>query len=178
MTIFPRLIFAAVKWRVRRGLSGQASLGDVKQDARRRGVRGETFAYRYLRRHGYVFVARNYVPREVKGEIDPVGYDGETLAFVEVRTRTARVDQAALPEVRITAEKQHLVGRTARRFLMERHVKECPVRFDVVAIEELPGQAPPVRLHKNASLENPQESAERGNINVRGARCGTTEKSF
>jgi len=68
--------------------------------------------------------------------------------FVEMRTRTARVDQAALPEVSVTAE-QHLVGRTARRFLMERHVEECPVRFDVVAIEELPGQAPLVRLHKN-----------------------------
>jgi putative endonuclease len=95
------------------------------------------------------FVARNYVPREVKGEIDLVGYDEETLAFVEVRTRTARVDQAALPEVSVTAEKQHLVGRTARRFLMERHVKECPVRFDVVAIEESPGQAPLVQLHKN-----------------------------
>lgn len=38
----------------------------------------------------------------------------------------------------------------ARRFLMERHVKECPVRFDVVAIEEFPSQAPVVRLHKNA----------------------------
>jgi putative endonuclease len=86
------------------------------------------------------------VPREIKGEIDLIGYDGETLAFVEVRTRTARVDQAALPEVRV----EQLVGRTARRFLMERHVKECPVRFDVVAIEELPGQAPLVRLHKNA----------------------------
>jgi hypothetical protein len=33
---------------------------------------------------------------------------------------------------------------------MERHVKECLVRFDVVAIEESPGQAPLVRLHKNA----------------------------
>jgi Holliday junction resolvase-like predicted endonuclease len=28
--------------------------------------------------------------------------------------------------------------RTARRFLSERHVKECPIRFDVVAIEEVP----------------------------------------
>jgi len=65
-------------------------------------------------------VGRNYVPREVKGEIDLIGYDGETLAFVEVRTRTARVDQGALPEVSVTAEKQHLVVRTARRFLMER----------------------------------------------------------
>jgi Holliday junction resolvase-like predicted endonuclease len=34
-------------------------------------------------------VARNYVPREVKGEIDLIGYDGETLVFVEVRTRNS-----------------------------------------------------------------------------------------
>jgi putative endonuclease len=151
MAIFSRLIFETVKWRARRGLShGEESFADVKEKARQRGVRGETFAYWYLRRHGYVFVARNYVPREVKGEIDLIGYDGETLAFVEVRTRTAREDQAALPELSVTAEKQHLVGRTARRFLLERHVKECPVRFDVVAIEEFPGQLPVVRLHKNA----------------------------
>jgi putative endonuclease len=90
------------------------------------------------------------VSRDAKGEIDLTGYDGETLVFVEVRTRTAREDQSALSEVSVTAEKQHLVGRTARRFLMERHVKECPVRFDVAAIEEFPGQAPVVRLHRNA----------------------------
>jgi Holliday junction resolvase-like predicted endonuclease len=52
-------------------------------------------------------VARNYVRREVKGEIDLAGYDGKTLAFVEVRTRKARVDQVALPEVSVTDEKQH-----------------------------------------------------------------------
>lgn len=151
MAILSRIIFAAVKWRARRGLNADAdALSDVKQDARQRGVRGETFAYWYMRRHGYVFVARNYVPRDVKGEIDLIGYDGETLVFVEVRTRTAREDQSALSGVSATAEKQHLVGRTARRFLMERHVKECPVRFDVVAIEGFSGQAPVVRLHKNA----------------------------
>jgi|SRR5579859_207903 len=151
MAIFSRLIFETVKWRARRGLSDcEESRGDGKEVARQRGVRGETFAYWYLRRHGYVFVARNYVPRGAKGEIDLVGYDGETLAFVEVRTRTAREDQVALPELSVTAEKQHVVGRTARRFLSERHVKECPVRFDVVAIEEVPGSAPVVRLHKNA----------------------------
>jgi putative endonuclease len=68
------------------------------------------------------------VPREIKREIDLIGYDGETLMFVEVRT--AREHQWALSEVSVTTEKQHLVGRTARRFLMERHVKDCPVRFD------------------------------------------------
>lgn len=58
---------------------------------------------------GYVLVARN-MPRGIKGEIDLVGYDGETLAFVEVRTRTAREDPAAPPELSVTAEKQHLVA--------------------------------------------------------------------
>jgi putative endonuclease len=84
------------------------------------------------------------VPPEIKCEIDLIGYDGETLVFVEVRTRTA------LPELSVAAEKQHLVGRTARRFVMERPLKACPVRFDVVAIEEFSGHAPVVRLHKNA----------------------------
>jgi Holliday junction resolvase-like predicted endonuclease len=78
-----------------------------------------------------------------------VGYDGDTLAFIEVRTETAREDQRVPPEVSVTAEKQYLVGRTARRFLMERHVRQCPVPFDMVAIEEVPGQLPVVRLHKN-----------------------------
>jgi putative endonuclease len=74
-------------------------------------VRGETCAYWYVRRHEYVFVARNYTPRSIKGEIDLVGYDGKTLAFVEVRTRTIRDDLPALPELSITREKQHIVVR-------------------------------------------------------------------
>ncbi len=78
-----------------------------------------------------------------------IWWDTTATAFVEVRTRTTREDQAALPELSVTAEKQH-VGRTARRFLSERQVKECPMRFDLVAIEEVPGSAPAIRLYKNA----------------------------
>ena len=91
MAIFSRLIFETLNWRARQGLScSEKSFAAVKEKARRRGVRGQTFAYWYLRRHGYVFVVRNDVPREVKGRIDLIGYDGETLAFVEARTRTER----------------------------------------------------------------------------------------
>lgn len=151
MPLVSRLVFEIVKWRARRGLTRDTeTFADGKAESRHRGVRGETFAYWYLRRQGYVFVARNYMPRGGKGEIDLVAYDGETLAFVEVRTRTVREDQAALPELSVTAEKQQVVARTARRFVMERHVKECPMRFDVVAIEEIAGQSPVVRLHKAA----------------------------
>jgi hypothetical protein len=65
MAIFSRLKFETVKWRARRGLScGEESFAGVKEKARQRGVRGETFAYWYLRRHGYVFVARRSEGRD------------------------------------------------------------------------------------------------------------------
>ena len=55
------------------------------------------------------------MPRGAQSEIDLVGYDGETLAFIGERTRTARQDQAALPELSVSAEKQHLVGTCGTR---------------------------------------------------------------
>lgn len=104
-----------------------------------------------MRCAGYVFIARNFSPRAAKGEIDLIGYDGETLAFVEVRTRTVRDgDLSGLPELSVTTDKQRLVVRTALRFLGERHVRECPCRFDVVAIDNYMGMPPELRLHKDA----------------------------
>jgi putative endonuclease len=152
MPILSRVIFAAVKWKARRGLRAEGeTAGESKKDkARMTGIRGETYAYWYLRKNGYVFVARNFTPRSAKGELDLVGYDGGTLAFVEVRTRTARDELAALPELSVTPEKQGIVVRTAKLFLAERHVGECPCRFDVLAIDNRPGLPPEVRLHKDA----------------------------
>jgi putative endonuclease len=150
--IVSRLIFQAVHWAARKGLrdSEASSLETKKHEARRTGIRGETYAYWYLRRQGYIFVARNFTPRASKGEIDMVGYDGKTLAFVEVRTRTVRDEMSALPELSVTQGKQHLLARTAQHFLAERRVAECPCRFDVVAIDNSPGKPPVVRLHKDA----------------------------
>src|SRR5580765_6075829 len=121
MLLFSRAIFQLVHWAARKGLREDhtASATQRKHAARRAGIRGETYAYWYLRRHGYVFVARNYTPRGIKGELDLVGYDGDTLAFVEVRTRTVRDDSPALPELSVTREKQRVVIRTAQRFLAE-----------------------------------------------------------
>jgi len=152
MPIFSKLIFRAVRWASRRGLREEETFSrDAKKlEARSTGVRGETYAYWYLRNAGYIFVAKNYTPRGIKGELDLVGYDGETLAFVEVRTRTVKEDAAALPELSVTEQKQRLVVRTAQRFLAERHVEESPIRFDVVAIDNHPGKPPVVRLHKDA----------------------------
>ncbi len=54
------------------------ALNGLRSKARRTGVRGETYAYWYLRRNGYVMIARNFTYRGMKGEIDLVGYDGAT----------------------------------------------------------------------------------------------------
>jgi Holliday junction resolvase-like predicted endonuclease len=104
---------------VRRPRLGKEEATETKLQARWTGIRGETYAYWYLRRQGYVFVARDYMPRGAKDEIDLIGYDGKTLAFVEVRTRTVREELTALPQLSVTTDKQRTVVRTARRFLGE-----------------------------------------------------------
>ena len=132
---------------LRAGRAGNTSGG---QRARRTGIRGETYAYWYLRRQGYVLIARNYTSAGIKGEIDLIGYDGPVLAFVEVKTRTGESETFGKPEDSITAEKRRHLSRLAGRFLADRRIPSAPCRFDVLAIESRPGQRPQVRLHKGA----------------------------
>jgi putative endonuclease len=149
--LIARIGFAWVQWKCRHGLSAstESSTGK-KEQALRVGVRGETYAYWYLRRLGYIFIARNFSPSGAKGELDLVGYDGETLAIVEVRTRFASSNKPAQPELSITTGKHEALVRTAHYFLRERHIAPCPVRFDVIAIDNQAGHPPAVRLHKAA----------------------------
>jgi putative endonuclease len=139
----------------RRGLAGIES--DGKQSARRAGVRGETFAYWYLRRHGYVIIARNFTVPGMHGEIDLAGYDGDVLAFVEVKLRALATAEAAaanprhaLPEDAITSGKRRNLSRMAKQFLLQWRIRDTKYRFDVLAIETDTGARPIVRLHKDA----------------------------
>jgi putative endonuclease len=153
MKVFSHVMFGVVSWVARKGLApdGSAAASDTHRRVRRRtGIRGETFAYWYLRRHGYVMIARNFMVPGIKGEIDMVGYDGPVLAFVEVKTRTGEHGAFGSPEDAVTPDKRRLLSRMARQFLVERRIREAQFRFDVVAIESRPGRAPAVRLHKGA----------------------------
>jgi putative endonuclease len=152
LRIVPRIMFSLVSWRARKGLiDADVSRSDTaKQRARETGIRGETYAYWYLRRHGYVMIGRNFMVRGVKGEIDLVGYDGATVAFVEVKTRTSLGREFGSPEDAVTQEKQRHLARIARQFLREYRVENAAFRFDVLAIESPQGRRPVVRLHKGA----------------------------
>jgi len=153
MRVFSTVMFAFVQWAARNGFAAESESADPdrRQASRRRmGIRGETYAYWYLRRHGYVIVCRNFRSAGLKGEIDLVGFDGTTLAFIEVKTRTSKPGLSALPEEAITIDKRRFLARMARRFLAERRLTNAPWRYDVLAIESRTGKRPLVRLHKSA----------------------------
>jgi len=157
-------MFAIIDCAARKGLGAPPSAhlpsgaaGDsFKHRARQTGVRGETYAYWYLRRLGYILVARNFTSPGSQGEIAMVGYDGATLAFVEVKTRPigdpAPWAQPArpTPEEAVNWEKRRNLSRMAGEYLRARHIEKAACRCDVLAIETRPGQKPVVRLHQGA----------------------------
>ncbi len=94
------------------------------------GKRGEAAAARYLRRRGYKILARS--DRFGPGELDLVALDGETIVFVEVKTRESAL--VGHPADAVDALKQRRLTRLAVTFLKRYGLLECPARFDVIAI--------------------------------------------
>jgi putative endonuclease len=113
----------------------------------RTGRRGEEAAYFYLRRLGYVMVARNYRSPRSRSELDLVGWDGDTLCFIEVKTRTTRDVKPA--EAAVDPAKQRDLGHVAREFLRKTSGNP-PFRFDVISIYFEGGPEPHIELFKNA----------------------------
>jgi putative endonuclease len=93
---------------------------------------GEDLAHRYLRARGCTVVARNYRTRSGSGEIDLVAWDGEVLAFVEVKTRATR--EFGAPEAAVDADKRERLERAARDYARRANVEWEKTRFDIVSI--------------------------------------------
>jgi putative endonuclease len=112
------------------------------------GARGETLAYWYLRQAGYTVVARNWRARSGGGELDLVGWEGPTLAFVEVKSRTSQA--AGPPEEAVTSNKQKRIIKGAKEYLRQLKRKPLSCRFDVVSVSLHPAKGLEVRLIKDA----------------------------
>lgn len=111
----------------------------------RTGRCGEEDAYFYLRQRGYTIIARNYRSPNYRGELDLVGWDGNVLCVIEVKTRTARDFKPA--EAAVDRDKQRELSLVARDFLRQvphsgqaiHHGslsprQELQWRFDVLAV--------------------------------------------
>ncbi len=97
----------------------------------RLGQRGERLAERYLTGHGLTILERNY--RCPAGEADLIARDGDTLVFVEVRTR--RGQDYGTPEESITPRKQAHLLAVAQTYLAGHGLNDIPWRIDVIAVE-------------------------------------------
>ena len=171
-----RLIFSFLKSASGRGgvvtpVDPAANL--PKQESRRAGVRGETLAYWYLRRHRYRPIARNFTSPNVDGEIDFIGFDGPILAFVEVKYRAGSEPWKPRPEDAVDQTKRRNLLRITRNFLAFRKVDPSAARFDVLTIEPRTASKPVFHLHKavfgmdTASAANPHEYTVRhGNLSM------------
>lgn len=94
------------------------------------GIEGENIAARHLAEQGCRIVERNY--RYHRNEIDIIALDGETLCFVEVKTRSSI--GKGYPAESVTLRKQKEIARAAAGYLAKLDNPWITCRFDVIAV--------------------------------------------
>jgi len=108
---------------------------------------GEDIAYQYLKNLGYKILMRNFRIRG--GEIDIIAVDGNTLVFVEVKTRSS--DLFGTPEEAIHFHKLRFIERAGKFFRAGRNNLPEAERIDVIAID-LAEEKAKIRHIKNAGF--------------------------
>ncbi len=116
---------------------------------------GERLAAEFLENRGFrlvlsnfkVPVGRNNKGVSVSGEIDLIALDGDTICFVEVKTRSS--DEFASPLAAVDLRKQRQITRTARVYRKIFNLRSARFRYDVVSIVLTDGKEPLVELFKN-----------------------------
>lgn len=116
------------------------------------GLRGEQAAYFFLRRQGYIVVARRWRHALIDGEIDLIAWEGDTLCMVEVKTRSSKTPFAA--EFSIDRAKAAATHRMADAYVRQLpfRVGEIPslvVRFDAVSVYFGEDRDPDIRLQRD-----------------------------
>lgn len=95
------------------------------------GAQGEKIAARFLRRNGYKVLYRDFKGR-TGGQIDLVCREGDTLVFVEVKTRGP--EAYGRPAETIYAGQRNRIGRGALAWLRLLDNPDILFRFDAVEV--------------------------------------------
>ena len=94
------------------------------------GARGEEAAARFLERAGLHILERNW--RWKQWELDLICEEGDTLVFVEVKTRGP--GSLAAPADALDQAKQAKLGKAAAQYLSKHKAWERPCRFDLASV--------------------------------------------
>lgn len=93
------------------------------------GSKGEDIAAGYLKKKGYKIITRNY--KTNAGEIDIIAQHGETVVFIEVKTRADY--SFGYPYEAVHYRKREKLKNLALLY-MKKIGREVPIRFDVLSI--------------------------------------------
>lgn len=110
------------------------------------GTLGEEAARDYLKQQGLKFLTANFSCKN--GEIDLIFRDGESLVFVEVKTRT--IGGWTRPGRAVDNRKRRALIRTATEYLSQLDKPPVPYRFDVVEVLLDNGKVVEVRHNANS----------------------------
>lgn len=111
---------------------------------------GEDVAARFLAEHGYTILSRNY--RTPAGELDIVAHEGESIVFVEVKTR--RTASFGPPQEAVTPAKAAHIIAAAQHYLQDTAQIDGDWRIDVVAVFGSPKTSPEITLIRSAVEAN------------------------
>ncbi len=95
------------------------------------GEAGEKAAVKFLRKKGYRIIETNF--RTIFGELDAIARHGNTIVFVEIKSRTT--DSLGPPYLSVTGLKQHHIIKNALFYMKMRRMLDSNWRIDVVSVK-------------------------------------------
>lgn len=113
------------------------------------GTRGERAAEKFLQKKGLRVVARQFNTRW--GEIDLIALDGDTVVFVEVKTRAS--EATGSPSERVDQTKREHSTKAALAYLKQKRLLGHRARFDVVTVVWPKDSATPTITHFEHAFE-------------------------
>ncbi len=108
------------------------------------GVRGEEAAFFHLRRTGFTVIAFGWRTGRAPGDLDLVAWEGGTLCFVEVKTRSER--DFAPAESAVDLEKRRSLRRLAGYYIRQ-FPDGTSSRFDILSVYLSKGRKKPEFEH-------------------------------
>lgn len=119
------------------------------------GESGEALAARFLKKSGLEIIQTNYWTKA--GEIDIIAREGETLVFVEVKSRSTT--HVAHPEDAVKKKKQLTINRVAEQYMRKNGLlHKVNARFDIVTLVKDESGKLKVENHFRRAFDAPRRS--------------------
>ena len=106
---------------------------------------GEDVAANYLERQGYTIIERDW--KSGHRDLDIIAREGDTVVFVEVKTRRNR--QFADPEMAVDYQKIRHLQQAANHYIKYRHI-DHDIRFDIITVVGTMDETPSIEHIKDA----------------------------